>query len=61
MCIESKGTDQFCSYGTADLRLCLHLCMWLVFLCSCSNKMRLEKTSLHRGKKKVLIQRNYLA
>ena len=37
LCSENKGTDQLCSYCTADLRLCFHigqksiLMMWLVF------------------------------
>ena len=33
-CSENKGADQLCSYCTADLRLCFHLCRLLVFPCS---------------------------
>ena len=28
---ENKGTDQLCSYHTADLCLCFRLCILLVF------------------------------
>ena len=31
---ENKGTDQPCSYCTADLGLCFRICRVLVFLCS---------------------------
>ena len=30
-CSENKGADQLCSYCTADLRLCFHICKSLVF------------------------------
>ena len=30
---ENKGADQLCSYCTADLRLCFHICRLLVFSC----------------------------
>ena len=31
MCSENKGTDQLCSYCTADLCLCFHVGKNLVF------------------------------
>ena len=33
MSSENKGTDQLCSYCTADLRLWFHICRLLVFWC----------------------------
>ena len=38
-CSENKGADQLCSYCTADLWLCFHLCKSLVFSCNGSNKI----------------------
>ena len=28
---KNKSTDQFRGYHEADLRLCFHICRWLVF------------------------------
>ena len=33
LCSKNKGADQLYSYRTADLRLCFHLCMLLLFIC----------------------------
>ena len=32
-CIEYKSTDQLCSFCTADLSLCFHICRLMVFSC----------------------------
>ena len=38
-CSEIKGADQLRSYFEADLRLCFHLCRFLVFPCGGSNSI----------------------
>ena len=44
MCGKNKVADQLCSYCTADLRLCFHICRLFVFLCGGSyvyNQMKI--------------------